>query len=235
MRSVRSPDPAWPPPHTAVGIAAAWDADAGPGCDHRARHGEEQRLAAAMNPLRRAQFLLGRRAAHRALAAAGLADGPIGSGDRGEPRFPHGAVGSITHTEGIAVAVVGAASRHRSLGVDLQLSPLPAEAARLVLGAREHAWVDRAPTAAQSGLRLMAAFSAKEAVFKAADPLLAEGAPALRRIELRPVDFAFGLGRAGFLARYAPRLPALAVAVGRVGGGVLSWTALAAAPVSQGA
>lgn len=224
MRSTRFPEVAWPPAHTAVGVAAAGAADREPGSHYR----EEQSLAAAMTPLRRAQFLAGRRAAHRALSAGGLADGPVGSGARGEPRFPEGTVGSITHADGIALALVADAARNRALGVDLQLRALPATAARLVLDDRERAWVRSAPTGTHRALRLLAAFSAKESVFKAVDPLVAGGAPALRRIELRPVA-------TGFLARYARNLPAITVAVRRAGAGVLTWTALAAVSVSRGA
>nr|BBD17744.1 phosphopantetheinyl transferase [Streptomyces sp.] len=189
----------------ALGTAAAGDPAA-----HPAGPGEE-RLAAGMLPVRRGDFLAGRRAARRALAAAGLpATAEILYEDGGRrPRPPAGCAASISHSGGLAVAVAAAGSR--ALGCDLELRGLPSEAARLVLSEDERPWAEG---------RLTAAFSAKEAAFKAYSALLpaADAPTSLLGIAARPVP-------GGFRTRPG-RLPGpeLEVRVRPAGPGVFSWT-----------
>jgi 4'-phosphopantetheinyl transferase EntD len=114
-------------------------------------------------------FALGRAAARDALAELGLAPLGIGRGAGGEPLWPDGMVGAITHTGDLAIAVVGRQTDYAGIGIDVeQQSPgLSARAARLVCTPTEFAWVDEAPSS-QRGTML---FSAKEAVFKALFPI----------------------------------------------------------------
>ena len=72
------------------GLAALWDGEAG------ATDPAEYRVASRMAPARRREFMLGRRALHRALADAGLPDTPILIDDRNWPRFPPGMMGSLS-------------------------------------------------------------------------------------------------------------------------------------------
>ncbi len=181
----------------------------------------EYRLAAHMVPERRGDFLLGRRALRRALTEIGGDPGPVRMTGR-RPRLPAGWVGTITHSAGVAAALAGSDTRFRSLGVDLELSPLPLEAAHLVLGAQEREWATAAGEPAAG--RLTAAFAAKEAAFKALDPVLAGGGPRLLDIWLRPA-------RGGFLAKVAEE-PAvrLHVLVRSLPLGAFAWTALGNGP-----
>ncbi|MET9610793.1 4'-phosphopantetheinyl transferase superfamily protein [Streptomyces sp. NPDC006512] len=188
-------------------------------------HGpDERRLADAMHPLRRGTFLAGRCAARRALRHAGLPVTGIRylAGGR-RPAFPEGSVGSLSHSGGLAVAVVADARRYRALGCDLELRPLPLETARLVLGPAERDWLDLAPGPGPAEGRLLALFSVKEAAFKAFHAVLGADAPTLvRNIGVRPV-------RGGFraVAEHLPAGPALFVRLRSVGpGGVFSWAAV---------
>jgi 4'-phosphopantetheinyl transferase EntD len=118
---------------------------------------------------RRFFFALGRAAARDALAELGLAPGAIRRGPAGEPVWPDGIVGAISHSGDLAVAIVGWQSNYAGLGVDLeQLAPgVSARAARLVCTPSEIAWVgDSGGTSRGTML-----FSAKEAVFKALFPI----------------------------------------------------------------
>ncbi|CAM5640630.1 enterobactin synthetase [Streptomyces pilosus] len=163
----------------------------------------EAAAAASMPARRRLEFLAGRRAARRALRAVGLDCGEIPRSGR-LPVFPPGRAASISHSAGIAVAVACRPGRDLPLGCDLELGPLPREAARLVLRADEEALL-----AARSVTEL---FSAKEAAWKAL--AVAEGG--LRELRVSPV---------GDGLRVWPRAdPARAVRVRvvRVGGGVFS-------------
>ena len=104
-----------------------------------------------------------------ALGELGLPPVPILKGDKGEPCWPDGVVGSLTHCEGYRGAAVGRRGEVRSVGIDaephdvlpkgvLDAISLPAERAEL--------------QALPSGLhwdRIL--FCAKEATYKAWYPL----------------------------------------------------------------
>jgi 4'-phosphopantetheinyl transferase EntD len=126
---------------------------------------------------RRLEHLIGRDlSSHlmRRMAAAGDAplglDAPVGRGPQGEPVFPSGVVGSITHAAGlVAAAVASRRSGVLALGVDVQpAAQLTASVEELVGGPRE---LRSAPGLASRGLAASVLFSAKECVFKAWFPL----------------------------------------------------------------
>jgi 4'-phosphopantetheinyl transferase EntD len=129
-------------------------------------------LADAGSPTRRRQFALGRACAREALrqlggpgaAAIGRAQGRI-------PRWPTGFVGSISHSRQRAAAAAAHARDYLGLGVDLERAraPSPALLRRILRPA------ERAALAALSGDPLAAAFTAlfaaKEALYKAVNPI----------------------------------------------------------------
>ena len=71
---------------------------------------------------RRAEFAAGRNSARQALAQIGFPAAVIPAGPDRAPAWPPGAVGSIAHAEGMAVAVAARAQDFLSLGVDIELS-----------------------------------------------------------------------------------------------------------------
>lgn len=83
-------------------------------------HPEEGHAVAGVAEKRRRDFALGRACAHAALAQMNRDGGPIGRADDGAPVWPAGIVGSITHTQGYAAAVVAAAADFAGLGVDAE-------------------------------------------------------------------------------------------------------------------
>ncbi|MFE0464376.1 4'-phosphopantetheinyl transferase [Kitasatospora sp. NPDC058965] len=135
-------------------------------------HPAEQELAATMVPVRRREFRTGRDCARRALGRLGLPPGPVLAGPRGEPRWPAGVVGSLTHCPGYRAAVVARRSDLPVLGIDAEPHrPLPPGVWSAVSLPQERA--------RHGALRQLhpgihwdrALFSAKEAVFKAWYPL----------------------------------------------------------------
>ena len=119
---------------------------------------------------RREEFRLGRAAAHQAIAAlCGRSDQPIGRGARGQPLWPAGLVGSISHCRGLALAAVARREHSGGLGVDVERRDrrVTPDVARLVASEAEQAWI----AAADPALRLKLLFSAKESIFKALYPL----------------------------------------------------------------
>jgi 4'-phosphopantetheinyl transferase EntD len=130
---------------------------------------EEQSLGPKAADRRRLYFALGRAAARDALAELGVYGVAIERGPSGEPLWPDGIVGAISHAGDLAIAIVGDQTHYAGLGIDIeQLSRgLTARAARLICTPAEMDWVD--PEAGTTRLTML--FSAKEAVFKAIFPI----------------------------------------------------------------
>ena len=178
-------------------------------------HPEESGLMEGMRPGRRREFWMGRAAAHRALSELGTVDGPVLSVDR-RPIFPSGFVGSLSHSCGAAVAIAAPKARFAALGIDIELNPMPAAAAHLVLAPEE------CELARRGEYSCAEAFSAKEAGFKALSALPVSGPLVLRLLALDRIT-------GGFKVRLPLRrdIPAY-VFTRSLGKGWLAWTAIRA-------
>lgn len=69
---------------------------------------------------RRKEFTTARLCARRALDRLGRPPAPILPGPRGEPQWPRGVVGSITHCTGYRAAVLGDGARVSTVGIDAE-------------------------------------------------------------------------------------------------------------------
>ncbi len=83
-------------------------------------HPDEERAVAGTVEKRRRDFALGRACAHGALAQLSRDIGPIARANDGAPVWPAGIVGSITHTQAYAAAVVAVTADFAGLGVDAE-------------------------------------------------------------------------------------------------------------------
>jgi 4'-phosphopantetheinyl transferase EntD len=81
---------------------------------------EEEPLVARSVAKRRNEFVTVRYCARQALGELGLPPVPILKGDKGEPCWPDGVVGSLTHCDGFRGAVVGRRAEVRSVGIDAE-------------------------------------------------------------------------------------------------------------------
>ena len=81
---------------------------------------EEEPLIAKSVAKRRNEFITVRHCARLALAELGLPPVPILKGEKGEPCWPDGVVGSLTHCTGYRGAVVGRTAAVRSVGLDAE-------------------------------------------------------------------------------------------------------------------
>jgi len=81
---------------------------------------EEEPLIARSVEKRRSEFVTVRHCARVAMTKLGVPEAPILKGEKGEPRWPDGLVGSLTHCEGYRGAVVGRTSAVRSVGIDAE-------------------------------------------------------------------------------------------------------------------
>ena len=121
---------------------------------------------------RRAEFTAGRLCARMALARLGMPAAPILPGPAGEPCWPAGVLGSITHCPGYRACAVARAADLAAIGIDAEPDQdLPADLAEVVATPAEMAWIRgrAASGAVVHWARLV--FAAKEAAGKAWYPL----------------------------------------------------------------
>ena len=127
----------------------------------------EAAYAATVADKRGREYSTGRRVARVALARIGVVPCEIPSDDR-RPVWPEGVVGSIGHSRSLAAAVVGPSSAFDGIGIDIETeNAVSGNTADRLLTPTEHAWLP-APE-----WRTMI-FAAKEAVYKAVNPLVGE-------------------------------------------------------------
>jgi len=149
-------------PATVMAVVTSADLDT-------ALFGAELRSLGRAVDRRRREFVTGRACSRRALARLGLPATAVASGARGEPLWPSGVVGSITHCDGYRACAVARSSDVRALGVDAEVqAPLPEQVLDIVTSPAERHALAAHPDGPPWD-RLL--FSAKEAVFKAWYPL----------------------------------------------------------------
>lgn len=130
----------------------------------------------------------GRRLAAQLLAQAGAHHSTVGQGAWGEPLWPTGWVGSISHEAGRVAVAVASTTHLAGLGIDV-LPVLPAAVAAELVGSVFHsddlAWLDPIHTATPKSskpscqgpdpLLATVVLAAKEALFKALPPTVQAG------------------------------------------------------------
>jgi 4'-phosphopantetheinyl transferase EntD len=182
-----------------VAVATRWDdvLDASP-------FEREAEIVAGAVEKRRREFSTGRACARDALGQLGVPPREILSGPRGEPLWPEGVVGSITHCDGFRGCAVARRSDFAAIGIDAEVDAalpdgllgdiaLPEERRALAALARENP--------APSWDRLL--FSIKESVYKAWFPL------AGRWLGFEDAQVAIDRGSRSFTARLLVRGPLL--------------------------
>jgi len=130
---------------------------------------EEEALIAGAVEKRKREFRAGRNAAHEALARLNAPDAPLLRGERREPLWPTGYLGSIAHCHDLCVAVCAQDGEVAGVGIDVEpLDPLPKGVDRYVHTEAEAAFVADNPGAHPGRL----IFSAKESLYKCFYPLV---------------------------------------------------------------
>jgi 4'-phosphopantetheinyl transferase EntD len=125
---------------------------------------------------RRREFTTARGCAHEALSLIGVGERAVPAGERGEPLWPTGVVGSITHCDGYRACVLAHRCQIATIGIDAEPNvELPSRiAASDIAAGAELDQLDQLRRSPQNGTsvhwdRLL--FSAKETVYKAWYPL----------------------------------------------------------------
>ena len=117
---------------------------------------------------RRAQFANGRLACRAAFEQLGISPcPPVFMGARGEPLWPAGLTGTITHCEDYAAVALARTADAAALGLDVERCDreLRHDISKRVCQAREIAWAEEG--GAKFSARIIALFSAKESIYKA--------------------------------------------------------------------
>lgn len=143
------------------------------GTDSKSLLADERAIATAMSPARLREFAGGRAVARRALELLQYPNSVgIPMGADGEPIWPAGAVGSLSHTATHAAALVARSAHHASLGLDLDDGRLlgPAAAADLMTDSEVEAVLAQGWTR-DVAIAQNIAFLAKEALFKYQYPI----------------------------------------------------------------
>ncbi|QYZ65451.1 MAG: 4'-phosphopantetheinyl transferase superfamily protein [Gammaproteobacteria bacterium (ex Lamellibrachia satsuma)] len=129
---------------------------------------KEEALIAGSVHKRRREFRAGRHCAHQALKCLGLEVTPLLRGERREPIWPQGYLGSISHCDGYALAACALQGDIVGIGIDVEpLSPLKRDVEQLIHTERERRFMQANPEIPE---RLI--FSAKESLYKCYYPLV---------------------------------------------------------------
>lgn len=121
---------------------------------------------------RRREFATVRACAREALAKLGLPPTPVISGARGEPLWPSGVVGSITHCDDYRACAVARSTDIASMGIDAEPhAALPEGLLSDIAGTQELSWLSKRRQTEPDIHWDRLLFSAKESVYKAWFPV----------------------------------------------------------------
>ena len=138
----------------------------------RGLSGAEESAIITADTRRQAEFAAGRECAHAALAELGAPAGAVPPGPAGEPRWPAGIVGSLTHCAGYRACAVARAETVAAIGIDAEPArPLPAGLIETVATPAERYSLAEVRLAHPELPWELLLFCAKEAVYKAWFPL----------------------------------------------------------------
>jgi 4'-phosphopantetheinyl transferase EntD len=136
----------------------------------------EERYIRTAGESRRREFVTARACARDALSFLGRSPVAIPAGSRGEPRWPEGVVGSITHCRGYRAAAVASSESFSAIGIDAEPhAQLRPGVLSVFATSSEAAWV-RGRLRNSPGIawdRLL--FCMKEAAYKAWAPVVVGG------------------------------------------------------------
>jgi 4'-phosphopantetheinyl transferase EntD len=148
--------------------------DADPSGDPPPLHPDETELVAKAVEKRRRELAWGRSCAREALRGLGVAGDPgpaIGRGERGEPRWPRGVVGSITHCAGYCAAAVTSPTVVGALGIDAETGGLLPRRVWEMISTPADRQALAQSVGRRPGTYEVVLFSAKESVYKAWYPM----------------------------------------------------------------
>ncbi|HUR04753.1 MAG TPA: 4'-phosphopantetheinyl transferase superfamily protein [Nonomuraea sp.] len=131
---------------------------------------EEEQLIKRAVEKRRTEFTTARLCARKAMERLGMEPVPVLSGERGEPLWPLGVIGSITHCAGYRAAALARGAG--TIGIDAEPNkPLPEDVMETISLPQEREMLRRLAAGDSTVCWDRLLFSAKESVYKAWFPL----------------------------------------------------------------
>ncbi len=131
----------------------------------------EARLSATWSAKRRREYLLGRTLVRQICARIGIEAGDLLPMAAGGPSWPADHVGSLSHSRGVALALLAARADCASIGVDVEIKErLKERHLTRICTPAEHTWL-RGLARRESELAAGLFFSAKESLYKCQHPL----------------------------------------------------------------
>ena len=147
-------------------------------CEHHAAaFGVQEHLPASLYkavPKRQAEYLAGRLCARHAMRQLNGPTTEILSGADRAPQWPTGYVGSITHNDTSAAAIIGHAAHFAGLGIDCEEIMEAATAQKLQSAILSPSEATLQPQTLSFAAFTSLVFSAKEALYKATYPLIGQ-------------------------------------------------------------
>jgi 4'-phosphopantetheinyl transferase EntD len=127
---------------------------------------EEKPFVGRASLKRACEFAAGRICARAGLEHFGIEGFPLKMGEDRSPRWPRALCGSIAHTRGYCASAVGAKSRYKAIGLDVeQVAGMSAEVWDHICAPAEVEWLQRLPEPERARMATLI-FSAKEAFYK---------------------------------------------------------------------
>ncbi|MBU1076483.1 MAG: 4'-phosphopantetheinyl transferase superfamily protein [Spirochaetes bacterium] len=138
----------------------------------RSLHREERKGITKAVLKRQQDFATGRWCARETIKKMGLKISPLLMGKEGEPLWPRGICGSISHSDGAYCSAGAFLKHHSSLGIDIEEKNrrINDNAAKFILNEDEIEWIRRKGKKKDEYITLI--FCAKESVFKLFYPLI---------------------------------------------------------------
>jgi enterobactin synthetase component D len=137
----------------------------------------EAECIAQARPVRQKEFATGRWCARQLFNEMGRISAPLVCGKTGEPIWPHGVCGSISHTHDACCVVTSFTKKHCSVGLDIEniQRSISASARRMIINEDEERWI--AAHRDRSENLWCTVFSIKESIGKLLFPLVRRMVP----------------------------------------------------------
>lgn len=139
--------------------------------DRNVLHPEEYKYCANFCKKRRLEYIVGRSCAKYLLHKLGRHNHPLLTGSHGEPLWPSGVIGSISHCGDYCVVAVTNQNCLAGLGVDVErYEPLSREIEKIICTASEREWIESKKKNDKDVPWSKIVFSAKESAYKCVFP-----------------------------------------------------------------
>ncbi len=131
---------------------------------------EEMLLVKNAVKKRQKEFQAGRHCAREALAQLGIHHFPVLSGNKREPLWPKGIIGSITHCHNYCAVAVCSSQTFKGIGIDVEKkTPLEKSVLDLICTESEQTWLKKNNLTETFWSKIF--FSAKECLYKSYYPI----------------------------------------------------------------